>query len=162
MVGKIEQSELRNKIEEMLKTGKYTEVDILNFCKKNGLDISPSTLTKFKKKLFKSVIDKVSEKSKELVDELATERLDLAGTIDDTLKELNKLLFDESYIEDLKPKNAKELASLLQAKSNLIKAEIMARGAIPQEKLQIIELIEKKEKLKEELEKKKREEPIPA
>jgi len=147
---RIAKSILRPQIEDMIRNNKFKDVDIVQYAKDNGLEITTKQVVDHRKRLFKSVIEKVQEKSKALVEELATERLDLAGTIDDSIKKLNELLFDEGYVEDLKPKNAKELAGLLQAKANLVRAEIEAKGAAPTQALNIIKLIDKYEQKRKE------------
>jgi len=147
---KIEKSILRPQIELMIKEDKMKDEDIASWANEHGLEITTMCISNHRKKLFKSVIERVEEKSRELVDNLATDRLNLADTIEDSIKKLNELLFDEGFIEDLKPKNAKELAQLLQAKANLIRAEIDARGAAPQQALNIIKLIEKSEQKRRE------------
>jgi gas vesicle protein len=141
---KISISPLRNQIEDMIRTEKFKDVDIVQFAKDNGLDITPDDISKHRKKLYKSVIEKVQEKSKQLVDEIATERLNLADSVDDSIKKLNSIL-DNTPLEDIVPKNAKEYAALLQAKSNLVRAEIEAKGAAPTQALNIIKLIDKYE-----------------
>lgn len=146
---KINNSSLRNQIEDMIRTEKFKDTDIVQFAQDNGLDLNTVDIVNHRKKLFKAVFEKVQEKSKELVDTLATERLNLADSIDDSIKQLNELL-KSANSKALQPKNARELASLLQAKSNLARAEIEAKGAAPTQALNIIKLIDKYEQKRRE------------
>ena len=130
--------------------------DIQKWCLEKDYDISLFILKKLKKELFKDVIETVKKKSAELVDDLAATRLNLADDIEDSIKKINSIL-DNTDLNELKPISARELATLLQAKANLVRAELEARGEMPRKNLAILNLIEKAQELKEKVKDKKEE-----
>ena len=138
---------MRNDIESWL----HDEIEIKEIQKwvlEKGYEISLKILRRLKKELFKTVIETVHEKSAKLVEELSTERLNLVDDIENSIKQLDSIL-NASPLEDLVPRNSKELAALLQAKANLVRAELEAKGEAPRKNLQILELIKKSKELKE-------------